>query len=107
METRIDPNLLILIALAKSLTKFHFIKKKKGGSIKEIPIPISYKRQVGIIVKFLKKLSISKRTFNPSINNIASLIYLTNKNKGPLIIRKFRTYRKALDNKFLLYLIKK
>lgn len=107
VDTKVDSNLLFLITLLNSLTKLHFIKKKRGGSIKEVPIPISYKRQVGFIVKILKRLSKSKRTFNPNINNTASLIFLTNRNKGPLISRKYRSYRKAFDNKFLLYLIKK
>jgi ribosomal protein S7 len=106
-NTKVDSNLLFLITLLNSLTKFHFIKKKRGGSLKEIPIPISYKRQSGFIIKNLIRLSLSKRTFNPSVNNLALLIFLTNRNKGPLIYRKYRLYKKAIDNKFLLYLIRK
>lgn len=107
LHSKIDPNFLFLMAVLKSLSKIHFIKKKRGGSLKEIPIPISYKRQVGSIVKFLIRLSKSNRTFNVNLKKVASLIFLTNKNKGPLIIRKYRSYKKAFDNKFLLYLIKK
>jgi len=70
-NTKIDPNLLFLIFVLNSLTKFHFIRKKKGGSIKEIPIPISHKRQIGSIIKILMRLSISKRTFNSSLYKIA------------------------------------
>lgn|SRR5688572_8607689 len=106
-NSKIDPNLLFLFFVLNSLTKFHFIRKKKGGSIKEIPIPITYKRQIGSIIKILKRLSICKRTFNPSLNNMALLIFLTNKNRGPFISRKYRAYRKAFDNKFLLNLIRK
>src|SRR6185436_13086941 len=103
-NSKIDPNLLFLIFVLNSLTKFNFIRKKKNGSIKEIPIPITYKRQIGSIIKILIRLSISKRTFNPSLNNIALLIFLTNKNRGPFISRKYRAFRKAFDNKFLLNL---
>lgn len=107
INSKVDYNLLFLYFLLNSLTKFHFIKKKKGGSIKEIPIPIYYKRQISILIKILIRLSRCKRTFNPSLNNIALLIFLTNKNKGPFISRKYRAYRKAFDNKFLLRLIRK
>ena len=106
-NTKIDFNLLFLNFILNSLTKFHFIRKKKGGSIKEIPIPITYKRQIGSIIKILIRLSRSKRTFNSNLNDIALLILLTNKNKGPFISRKYRAFRKAFDNKFLLRLIRK
>lgn len=102
-----DFNFLFLNTILNSIIKFYFIRKKMGGSIKEIPMPITYKRQIGILMKTLIKLSLSKRTHNPNINNIALLIFLTNRNKGPLIIKKYRAYRKALDSRFLLYLIRK
>src|SRR6185295_18668670 len=106
-NAKIDSNLLFLVFFLKNLNKIYFKKKKKGGSIKEIPIPITYKRQIGTLIKILMRLSLSKKTFNPSLNNIALLIILTNKNKGPFISRKYRAFRKAFDNKFLLRLIRK
>lgn len=106
-KTKIDSNLLFVITLLNSLTSFYFIKKKKGGSLKEIPMPITYKRQSAYIIKILKRITMSKRTFNPSLRNVTLLILLTCKNKGPLIARKYKNYRKAFDNKFLLNLIRK
>lgn len=106
-NTKIDSNLLFLNFVLNSLTKFHFIKKRKGGSIKEIPIPITDKRQIGSIIKILIRFSKSKRTFNPNLKKIIYFILVTNKNKGPFIVRKYRFFRKAFDNKFLLHLIRK
>src|SRR3984957_17747711 len=46
-----DFNLLLFIIIFYSTIKFHFIKKRFGGSKKEIPIYLSKKRQIKFIIK--------------------------------------------------------
>jgi len=45
------PKMLLFLVMFYSMIKFHFIKKRFGGSKKEIPIYLNKTRQVKFIVK--------------------------------------------------------
>jgi len=45
------PKMLLFLVMFYSMIKFHFIKKRFGGSKKEIPIYLNKTRQIKFIVK--------------------------------------------------------
>lgn len=102
-----DPNFILLYSLLKSLLKVYFIKIKLGGKFKELPIALLKDRQVRFAVRDFLKFSKSKKSKLVNINNLRNLILLTCRKKGPLIRKNYKAYRKALDNRVLLFLIRK
>src|SRR5436190_5595391 len=102
-----EPIFILLFSLLKGLFKFYFIKKRLGSSFKEIPIPLLKIRQIRKMVKLLFKLSKSKNKRSINIFNISNLIINTFRRKGLLIRYNNKNYRKALENRVLLFLIKK
>jgi ribosomal protein S7 len=45
-KTKVSSNLIVLIALLNTLIKIHFIKFRMGSVKKEVPIYLSFERQV-------------------------------------------------------------
>lgn len=102
-----DCNLVLFIALLKSLFKFFFIKHRLGSVIKELPIPLSVNRQVKIAVKTFLKYSKIKKYRSINLKALNNIILLTSRRKSIIIRKNNRNYRKALDNRSFLYLIRK
>jgi len=106
-KSKKEPIFILLYSLLKSLFKFYFIKKRLGSSIKEIPMPLLKTRQVRIATKNLFKLAYSKNKRSVSLTNLNNIILNAFKRKGLLIRLNNVNYRKALENRVLLFLIRK
>ena len=107
-KIRKDPNLVILITLIYSIIRFYFIKKRLGGTKKDIPIYLNKQRQVKFIIRKIFSItkSINKRK-SLDLNKLVLLYFNTIKRKGPLIINKYKAFVKAKENKILLRFLKK
>jgi len=103
-----DPNMLLFIIIFSSVIKFHFIKKRFGGSKKEIPIFLNKNRQVKFIIKkmFNYSKSLNKRK-SLDLNKLINLYLLTIKKKGFLIVNKYKDFLKAKENRILVKSLKK
>jgi hypothetical protein len=103
-----DPNVSLFIVMFYSMIKFHFIKKRFGGSKKEIPIYLNKTRQVKFIVKqiFNYSKSLEKRK-SLDFNKLVGLCFLTMKKKGFLISSKYKSFIKAKENRILIKSLKK
>jgi len=103
-----DPNILLFLIIFYSTIKFHFIKKRFGGSKKEIPIYLNKNRQVKFIIKkmFNYSKSLEKRK-SLDLNKLINLYLLTLKKKGFLIVNKYKAFIKAKENKILVKSLKK
>jgi ribosomal protein S7 len=103
-----DPNILLFLVIFYSTIKFHFIKKRFGGSKKEIPIYLNKNRQVKFIIKkmFNYSKSLEKRK-SLDLNKLINLYLLTLKKKGFLIVNKYKAFIKAKENKILVKSLKK
>jgi len=106
-NSKVDSNFILLLSLIKSILRIFFIKIKLGGAYKEIPMPLLNERQIRFVVKDYFRFSKSTKSRNISINNLNNLILLTCKKRGKLISKNYRAYKKALDSRILLSLIKK
>jgi ribosomal protein S7 len=106
-KINVDPNFILLYSLLKSLLKVYFIKIKLGGKFKELPIALLKERQVRFAARDFLKFSKSKKSKLVNLNNLCNIILLTCRKKGPLIRKNYKAYRKALDNRVLLFLIRK
>jgi len=76
------PKMLLFLVMFYSMIKFHFIKKRFGGSKKEIPIYLNKTRQIKFIVKkmFSYSKSLEKRK-SLDFNKLVNLCVLTMKKK--------------------------
>lgn len=103
-----DFNLLLFLVIFYSSLKFHFIKKRFGGSKKEIPIYLNKVRQVKFIIKkmFSYSKSLEKRK-SLDFNKLVNLCLLTIKKKGFLISEKNKAFIKAKENRILVRSLKK
>jgi hypothetical protein len=103
-----DFNLLSFLIIFYSVTKFHFIKKRFGGSKKEIPIYLNKIRQIKFIIKkmFSYSKSLEKRK-SLDLNKLVNLYLLTIKKKGFLIAEKNKAFIKAKENRILIRSLKK
>jgi len=74
--------MLLFLVMFYSMIKFHFIKKRFGGSKKEIPIYLNKTRQIKFIVKkmFSYSKSLEKRK-SLDFNKLVNLCVLTMKKK--------------------------
>jgi len=102
-----DPNIVLFMALIKSMFKFYFIKLRLGSTKKDLPMATSKYRQVRVVIKNLIKLANSKKNRSLNIIKLCNLIILSSKKKGPLIIKNNKNYRKALNNRSLLFFRRK
>jgi ribosomal protein S7 len=102
-----DSNFVLFISLLKALFKFYFIRLRLGSVIKELPIPLSINRQVKIAVKTFLKYSKIKKSRSVNLKALNNIILLTSRRKSIIIRKNNRNYRKALDNRSFLYLIRK
>jgi len=98
----------LFLVIFCSMVKFHFIKKRFGGSKKEIPIYLNKTRQVKFIVKkmFSYSKSLEKRK-SLDLNKLVNLCVLTMKKKGFLISNKYKSFIKAKENRILIKSLKK
>jgi len=102
-----SPNMLLFLLIFYTAIKFHFIKKRFGGSKKEIPIYLNKTRQVKFIIKkiFNYSKSLEKRK-SLSLRRLVNLCLLTMKKKGVLIVSKRKAFVKAKENKMLVRSLK-
>jgi ribosomal protein S7 len=102
-----DPNMLLFLIIFYTATKFHFIKKRFGGSKKEIPLYLSKARQVKFIIKkiFSYSKSVEKRK-SLSLRRLVNICLLTMKKKGALVVSKRKAFMKAKENKMLVRSLK-
>src|SRR3954470_14192981 len=63
LKLKKNPNIVLFLVVFYSIIKFHFIKKRLGGSKKEIPIFLNKNRQIKFIIKkiFNYSKSLNKR----------------------------------------------
>jgi len=103
-----NPKILLFLVMFYSTIKFHFIKKRFGGSKKEIPIYLNKVRQVKFIIKkmFSYSKSLEKRK-SLDLNKLIRLYFLTMKKKGFLIVNKYKSFIKAKENRILIKSLKK
>jgi len=105
-KTKKSSNLIILIALLNSLIKIHFIKFRMGSVKKEIPIYLNFERQVKFTINSWFKYTF-KGLMHNNLKGLVKLIGISFKNKGPVIRKNYQEYKKALDAKVFLRLLKK
>lgn len=103
-----DFNILLFLVIFHSTVKFHFIKKRFGGSKKEIPIYLNKVRQVKFIIKKMFSYSkSSQKRRSLDFNKLIYLYFLTLKKKGYLMVDKYKAFIKAKENRILLKSLKK
>lgn len=93
-------SLIFLSSMLNSMPKVSFKEIRLGSQIKEIPIPISQRKQVLVSIETL--LKISKRNKKLELNKLINCIISSYENKGIVINNKRFKYRKAIINKMLL-----
>jgi len=108
LKLKKNPNIVLFLVIFYSIIKFHFIKKRLGGAKKEIPIFLNKNRQIKFIIKkiFNYSKSLDKRK-SLNYNKLVSLLLLTMKKKGSLMIDKRKAFIKARENRILIRLLKK
>lgn len=106
-KTKQNPNLIITIGVINSLIKVHFIKKRFGGVKKDIPIPLTFERQIRFAISELLYYVKTQRMKSINIKKLVNIICYCYKFKGPIIKQNFRLYKKAMVNRVLLNFIKK
>lgn len=106
-KTKQNPNLIITIGVINSLIKVHFIKKRFGGVKKDIPIPLTFERQIRFAISELLYYVKTERMKSINIKKLVNIICYCYKFKGPIIKQNFRLYKKAMVNRVLLNFIKK
>jgi ribosomal protein S7 len=106
-KTKKNPNLIIIIGVLNSLIKVHFIKKRFGGIKKDIPVPLTFERQVKFAVRELLYIVKTKRMKSINLKKLVNIICYCYKFKGPIIKKNFQLYKKAMVNRVLLNFIKK
>jgi len=106
-KTKLNSNLVLLVSVLNSLIKVHFIKKRFGGTRKDIPLPLKLERQVRFAVTELLSYAYTKRIKSVNIKRLAKIICYSYKYKGPLIRTNRQLYKKAKDNRVLLNFIKR
>lgn len=102
-----DINFILFLALLNSLVKIHFINKRFGGAKKELPLYIYNERQVTFACNNLIKFSYSKRNKLVNFDKLFDNIVNTSERKGFLIKKKYKEYKKALENRVFLNYVKK
>lgn len=102
-----EPLFIFFFSLLKGLFKFYFIKKRLGRIFKDLPMHLSKESQVRLFVKTLYRLSYSNYKREISIQNLTNLIISTFRRKSILIKLNNKNYRKALENRVFLFLLKK
>lgn len=102
-----DINFILFLALLNSIIKIHFIKKRFGGTKKELPLYINSKRQITFACSNLIKFSYSKRNKLINFEKLFDNIVSTSERKGFLIKKNYKEYKKALDNRVFLNYVKK
>jgi ribosomal protein S7 len=95
-----EVSFIFLVSMLNSIPKVSFKEIRLGSQKKDLPMPISKKKQVLTCVDILLKLSKRKKTveFENLMNNIISSYF----NKGIIIRNKKLKYKKAIMNKMLL-----
>jgi ribosomal protein S7 len=107
-KSKKDANLMFFLVFYRSIIKFHFIKKRFGGTKKEIPMFLNKKRQLKFILK--KMLNNSKyveKRKSIDLLKLTSLYLNTLKKKSFLITDKRKALLKARENKILVRSLKR
>jgi len=95
-----EVSFILLVALLNSMPKVAFKEIRLGSQKKDLPIPISEKKQVLTSVdSFLKMSKIKKKV---EFNKLINFIILSYQNDGIIIRNKKLKYKKAIINKMLL-----
>jgi len=77
-----------------------------GSVKKEIPIYLNFERQVKFTINSWFKYTF-KGLMKNNLKALIKLIGMNYKNKGPVIRKNYQEYKKALDAKVFLRLLKK
>lgn len=104
-KSKKEANFIMLIAIVNNLFKIDFIKKRFGGTRKEIPIYMGIERQVKKVVKLIFKYIYLNKKLN--LNRFLILIGACFKKKGPLLRNKQELFKKALLNKIFIRYIRR
>lgn len=98
----LNPKIILFIGLMNSLMQICVIKKRLGGSMKDLPAYVGEKKQVVNVVKFLIRDSKEKHLRLLSFNKLLNNVKLMSEYKGNLISENYKIYKKALDNRVFL-----
>lgn len=102
-EKKKEVSYIFLLSMLNSMPKVSFKEIRLGSQKKDLPMPISERKQVLVCVDILLKFCRIKKNLN--INKLAELIISSYKNKGIMIKNKNFKYKKAMANRMLLSII--
>lgn len=105
-ERKKEPLYLIVFAVLNCLLEFRFIRKRIGGQRKEIPLPISFSKQIQTAVTNLIDYVITDKRTTIDLQGMIKLIIDSNEFKGAIIRDNTRMYKIATENKVLLKYLK-
>jgi len=91
---------ILLVSMLNSMSKVSFKEIRMGSQKKELPMPISKKKQA--LVSADTFLKISKKKKKIEFINLMNYIISSYKNEGIIIRNKKLKYKKAIINKMLL-----
>ena len=99
-EKKKEVSFIFLVSMLNSMPKVSFKEIRLGSQKKELPIPISKKKQALVSADTFLKASKKKKKIE--FNNLMNYIISSYKNEGIIIRNKKLKYRKAIINKMLL-----
>lgn len=95
---------VILLSLLKSMSKVSFKEIYLGSQKKELPMSVSEKKQVLVYVETLLKFSKNRKKLE--LDKLAEYISLGYRHKGKIVGFKIFKYKKAIENRSLLNILK-
>jgi len=95
-----EVSFIFLVSMLNSMPKVSFKEIRLGSQKKELPIPISKKKQALVSADTFLKASKKKKKIE--FNNLMNYIISSYKNEGIIIRNKKLKYKKAIIKKMLL-----
>ena len=95
-----EVSFIFLLSMLNSMPKVSFKEIRLGSQKKDLPMPISERKQVLTCVDTILKISKNKKKLE--FNKLIECIISSYQNKGIVIRNKNLKYRKAIMNKMLL-----
>lgn len=95
---------VILLSLLKSMSKVYFKEIRLGSQKKELPMPVTQRKQVLVYVEYLLKFSKNGKKLD--LNKLVEYISLSYRHKGKMVGFKMFKYKKAVENRALLNILK-
>jgi len=96
--------LILLVSMLRSRSKIYFKEIRLGSQKKELPMPVNEKKQVLVYVENILKFSKNGKKLD--LNKLADCIAPAYKGRGKMIGFKRFKYKKAIENRALLNILK-